>query len=392
MDEVVKDVEVLVKRYHSKVEQEAAVMINPDSYLSMQLLALTEQLSQLQNICTDQQLLSLQHRLLLHTPTSPPPQGWAAAQLSLSILHSLDRPAVKQLHLTKYDPLHKSLARVKTDTAAPEVSVGVFSSLVNVRDASGSTAIAMAEQKIEQLKEMKDILSNIKFDREEFSSDDIMAELSSLVQALVSYYGCLQSESLEENLSTLLDCPPHFKGFSLLLSEILDLLAKEDSSEQKVMKLELLLNCLKLQLFSLVGPIDPAEKQAIKQKYAVEGLEVVGDRIRVMDTFSEVLGVTHPHRDLLARRKEMFVEEVGRRKCLTAVRGEEASFVSLSKDLTHFVQTVGSSNTVLTLFSSLEMMTTSCWNSSQRTQSCYRSSRSSTGSPASLQMLPCLSS
>ena len=42
MDEVVKDVEVLVKRYHSKVEQEAAVMINPDSYLSMQLLALTE--------------------------------------------------------------------------------------------------------------------------------------------------------------------------------------------------------------------------------------------------------------------------------------------------------------------------------------------------------------
>ena len=104
------------------------------------------------------------------------------------------------------------------------------------------------------------------------------------------------------------------------MSQILDLLAKDDSSKLKVMKLELLLNCLKLQLFSLMGPIDPAEKQAIKQKYAVEGLEVVTERIRVMDTFKEVLGVTHPHRDLLDRRKEMLVEEVGRRKCLTAVR------------------------------------------------------------------------
>jgi hypothetical protein len=80
-----------------------------------------------------------------------------------------------------------------------------------------------------------------------------------------------------------------------------------------VMKMELLLNCLKLQLFSMVGPIDPAEKQAIKQKYAGEGLEVVRDRIKVMDTFSEVLGGTHPHRELLARKEEMLVEEVGRR-------------------------------------------------------------------------------
>ena len=156
------------------------------------------------------------------------------------------------------------LASVKTDIAAPEGLVGVFSSLVNVRDASGSTAIAMAEQKIEQLKEMKDILANVKFEREEFSSDDILAELSRLVQALVTYYGCQQSDSLKDNLTTLLDCPPHFQGFSLLLSQILHLLAKDDRSDLKVMKLELLLNCLKLQLFSLVGPIDPADKQAIK--------------------------------------------------------------------------------------------------------------------------------
>ena len=74
--------------------------------------------------------------------------------------------------------------------------------------------------------------------------------------------------------------------------------------------LELLLNCLKLQLFSMVGPIHPAEKQGSKQKYAVEVLKV----IRVMDTFSEVLGGRHPHRDLLARRS----------KCLTAVGGEPA--------------------------------------------------------------------
>jgi len=52
-----------------------------------------------------------------------------------------------------------------------------------------------------------------------------------------------------------------------------------------VIKLELLLNCLKLQLFSLVGPIDPAEKQIVQHEYAVEGLGVVMDRIRLMGHF-----------------------------------------------------------------------------------------------------------
>jgi hypothetical protein len=204
LNEVVKDVEVLIEKYHVRIEQESAVLISPDNYLTMQLLALTEQLSQLQNSSMDQQLLSLHHRLLLNTPSCSPPQGWAAAQLTLSVLHSLERPAVKQQHLTKYDPLQQTLARVKTDTDAPEGLVGVFSRLVNVRDASGSTAIVMAEQKIEQIKEMKEILTNIKFEKEEFNCDDVVTELTSLVQALVTYYGCQESDSLQMNLTALL--------------------------------------------------------------------------------------------------------------------------------------------------------------------------------------------
>ena len=268
-----------------QVEQEGAMMINLDSYLRL-LLILTEE-SQLQNIRKDQPLLPLQHRLLLNTPTYSPPQGWAVTQLALSILHSLDRPAVKQLQLTEYDPLQQCLASVKTEATTPEGLVGVF----NIRDASGSTAIDRAKQKIEQLKEIEDILTSIKFEREELSCDDIMAELSRLVQALVSYYGCHQSDWIEAYLKNMLDSPPDFQGFSLLMSQILDLPNKDDRSELRVMKLELQLNCLKWQLFSLVGPIDPAQRQAIKQKYALEGLQVATERIRVMiDIFSGELG------------------------------------------------------------------------------------------------------
>eukprot|EP00092_Neocalanus_flemingeri_P022654 GFUD01024574.1.p1 GENE.GFUD01024574.1~~GFUD01024574.1.p1 ORF type:complete len:2240 (+),score=854.36 GFUD01024574.1:478-6720(+) len=229
----------------------------------------------------------------------------------------------------------------------------------------------MAEQKIEQLKEMKEILTNVKFEKEEFDFDDILSEVSSVVKALITYYGCEEADSLSTNLSALQFCTPYFQGFSLLLSEFLTLLATEDRSEMKVMKLELLLNCLKLQLFSLVGPIDPAEKQAIKQKYAGERLQMVKNRIKVMDTFSEVLGGTHPHRELLARRGEMLVDEVGRRTNLIAVRGEGASFMSLSRDLTHFVQTVGSVHTVLALFSGLEQMGSSLAEAQLWVKSCH---------------------
>jgi len=356
MEDVARDIEVMVEKYHNRVEQETAVPVSPDNYLAMQVWSLKEHLSFLQHSSMDQQLMSLQHRLLLHIPESCTPQGWTAAHYTQSVLHRLDRPAVKLLHMTEYDPVLQTLASVKTDAAAPDGLVGVFSRMVNVRDASGSTAIAIAEQKIEQLKEMKEILINVKFEKEEFDYDGILAELEKLVKALLMYYGCQDSDSLQSNLTTLLDCSSHFKGFSLLLSELMALLTEDNlgRSQLKVMKLELLLNCLKLQLFSLVGPIDPAEKQSIKQRYALEGLQVVRNRVMVMDTFSEVLGGSHPHRDLLSRREEMLIEEVERRTTLTAVRGEGASFVSLSKDLTHFVHTVGSSSSVLALFKGLE--------------------------------------
>ena len=50
---------------------------------------------------------------------------------------------------------------------------------------------------------------------------------------------------------------------------------------------------------------------------------------------------------------------------------EEASSVSLSMDQTHFVQTVASCSTVLTLFSSLEILTTSMTEAQWWVKSCH---------------------
>jgi hypothetical protein len=177
-DDVMADVRVQIDAYHGMVDADTTVLLSADTYLTQQVWALTEQLSLLQNICPDQQLLSLQHRVLLHTSTAQP--GWDAAHKVHSILHSLDRPAVQQLHLTEYDPLQQILGATSHATTPPQDLLGVFSNLVNVRDASGSTAIVMAEQKIEQLKEMKEILKNIKFEKEEYIYDDIMVELNKL--------------------------------------------------------------------------------------------------------------------------------------------------------------------------------------------------------------------
>jgi len=350
-EEVIKDIESLVENYQSKVKEGAPLLISPDSFLTMQLWSLNEQLLILQNICPDQQLLFLQHRLMLHSSSTLP--GWAAFDQVFSILHMMSRPALELLHMTEYDPLQHSLHTAKQDTPAPQCLVGVFSKLVNVRDASGSTAIVMAEQKIEQLREMKESLKTVRFEKEEYILDDILTELKKLVDGLAIYYTCPVSGDLCENINTLLDCPSHFSDYSSILADILPILTTP-SSQIKVYKLELLLNCLKLQLFSLVGPIDPAEKQAIKQRYAVEALGEMKDRITVLDTYSQILGGFHPHRELLARAEEQLVAEVERRKCLTAVRGEDDSFMSLSKDLTHFVQTIASYKNVLRLFSDME--------------------------------------
>lgn len=68
----VKDMEMLLAKYHSKVvEQETDVMMSLESYLNMQLWAVAE-------------LLSLEHRLVLNTASMSPPPGPAATQQVLA--------------------------------------------------------------------------------------------------------------------------------------------------------------------------------------------------------------------------------------------------------------------------------------------------------------------
>ena len=137
-----------------------------------------------------------------------------------------------------------------------------------------------------------------------------------------------------------------FDGYCSLLAE----LEKEVNSNQTD-KLELLLNILKMQLFSLVGILDPAEKQLIKKNLAELDLKKVEDRLEVMTTFRETIGAVHPHTELLAARQALLQNEIKKRSVLTAIRSDEENFYSLLNELKHFSQTVGKTSNIMIMFS-----------------------------------------
>jgi hypothetical protein len=119
--------------------------------------------------------------------------------------------------------------------------------------------------------------------------------------------------------------------------------------------LEVGLRCLQLQLHCRPGPIDPAEKAALKLRYAGEAAAVCDARLRVRDVFREQLGGgTHPHSGLLGARRELLRAEEVRRAGRTAERGPEADYPGLASLLRHFAATLGSPVSLLGLVAGLE--------------------------------------
>ena len=175
----------------------------------------------------------------------------------------------------------------------------------------------MADQKMQQLKEVQAILTNVKFEKSEFNHEEILEELKSIVHSMLKCYSCQEDTDLTKNLMSLLNQKPFFQECPFILSEIIKVLTTEESMEITTLKLDLLTNLLKLHLFSLLGPIDPAEKQVIKQKYAMEGLEEVKARFKTMETYNQLLGGYHPHTDLFKKRADALEKEVERRSNLT---------------------------------------------------------------------------
>ena len=89
-----------------------------------------------------------------------PHQGRQTYHSLLSILAMVDRPALKQLYASNYDPLNLTLTVSDSNSTIYDSLSGVVSFLVNVSDTSGSTPIIMADQKMQQLKEVQAILTN----------------------------------------------------------------------------------------------------------------------------------------------------------------------------------------------------------------------------------------
>ena len=341
-ESVVSEYREMVEEYRKMVEDQQSVRVSPESYLRLQLAGLKEQLDQLQHQDSDQPLSSFQHRLLTNSPRSTEEERFVEF-----VLDSKERPGVRAVHCTDYDPVLMKVS-ARDDQDLPADFLQVFTSLT----ASAGISLSIAEEKVDQLKEIKELLASVRFNRDEFVQTDILSESSNLLKALALY---LNKSSSGLDGGQTLNCPPLFEGFSDILSELSSLVARgADLDNLQTLRMELLLNCIKLQLFSLVGLLDPAEKQALKREYAQHDLKHLEQRLLVSDTFQRILGLINPHRNLLLKRKKKLEEEVKRRSGLAAVRSQDESFLALSRDLSHFSSTVGSWSSITQIWTKLE--------------------------------------
>ena len=225
-----------------------------------------------------------------------------------------------------------------------------------MREGGGGTAISCLEEKTEQLDDILNLLKTARCSSRVPDSAEVWRELEEVMSALVatmrlapSYPGFLQALELvikAEEMCSLLPIFNHLKR------------EKESGgieSPLAVHKLNLCLSCLRLQLFSQLGAIDPAEKAALKHQYAGESVVATRQRLRAREVFSKHLGgANHPHTNLLRARLSALEEEEQRRSGLRAVREQGADFPSLSSSVLHFANTLGSPSSLLTLMDGLE--------------------------------------
>ena len=343
-ESVVSEYRDMLEQFKQLVEQQESLRVSPESYFSLQLAGLQEQLDQLRHEDSDHPLSAFQHRLVVNCQSST--EGEKFIEFTLD---NKERPGVKAVHCTDYDPILMKVT-ARDDHELPADFLQVFSSLT----ASSGISVSTAEEKFDQLKQIKEALTTVGFTREEFVLSDIISESSNLLKALALYLN-KSTTDLEIKDGQSLNCPPLFPGFSDLLSELSSLVTRGAELDScQTLRAELLLNCIKLQLFSLVGVLDPAEKQAIKREYAQHDLDTVKERLLVSHTFQDILGLVDPHNNLLCKRRKKLEEEVRRRSGLAAVRSREESFEGLRRDLSHFSATVGSCETVTQIWTKLE--------------------------------------
>ena len=235
----------------------------------------------------------------------------------------------------------------------------LLSQFVTVREGGGGTAISCLEEKTEQLEEILGLLKSAKSSSREQNNAEIWKELEGVISALVasmrlspSYPGFVQALELAIRTEEMSGLLPIFQHLQTEREN-----AKDEESPLAAHKLNLCLNCLKLQLFSQLGAIDPAEKAALKHQYASESVAATKQRLEARKVFARHLGgASHPHTYLLMARLEALEEEEKRRSGLRAVRDHEADFPGLSSSVRHFANTLGNPASVLALIDGLKIV------------------------------------
>ena len=341
-DLVQEDVELLTE-FHRLVDEHHRFVISPENYLLVQLSSLKEALNTLELEKYDHNLMAYRTRLemVLFSTSSTS----SAQKLILHFLEKYDRVGLRLLGSVDYDPVLMKIVSNEDCKQIPPDILHVTKSLV-----SGNVNIAVADEKFSQINDVKSILSQVRVMDGSVSIMGVHEELRKLLDALITYLKLESSDDPRSQIESLKKVPDLFEGYTRILGEMYDCLSSTKNGNNST-NLNLLLNLLKLQLFCMVGVMDPAEKQVLKRNHVEEDLKGVNDRLKVFAIFKETIGCDHSHPGLLEKRRSHLEQEVRRRSLLTAVRGQGESFNSLSRELAHFARTLGQVSIVLNTFS-----------------------------------------
>merc|ERR550532_154114 len=348
--DIAKQLLDLHESYRALMEEGLEVQVPVEKFLCLQTAALQEEVAMMDGWHHDPATLQLRHQLLLRRDNSK------QLLTAMETLHRVARPALRLAMSLQHDPDRQVLTPAVEGMKGVSGIMPLLSRFVTLREGGGGTAISCLEEKTEQLDDILNLLKTAKCSSRVPDSAEVWRELEEVMSALVatmrlapSYPGFLQALELvikAEEMSGLLPIFNHLKR---------EKVSGGTESTLAVHKLNLCLSCLRLQLFSQLGAIDPAEKAALKHQYAGESVVATRQRLRAREVFSKHLGgANHPHTNLLRARLSALEEEEQRRSGLRAVREQGADFPSLSSSVLHFANTLGSPSSLLTLIDGLE--------------------------------------
>ena len=179
----------------------------------------------------------------------------------LHFLEKYDRVGLRLLGSVDYDPVLMKIVSNEDCKQIPPDILHVTKSLV-----SGNVNIAVADEKFSQINDVKSILSQVRVMDGSVSIMGVHEELRKLFDALITYLKLESSDDPTSQIESLKKVPDLFEGYTRILGEMYDCLSSTKNGNNST-NLNLLLNLLKLQLFCMVGVMDPAEKQVLKRNH-----------------------------------------------------------------------------------------------------------------------------